>query len=240
MPPIPQFVTSTVTKMRFRSAVVSEVVLLSGHFRLIQLEGDELKEVAWIPGQKIQVHLGNLVCRTYTPIEWNPIEGRMHFVAFLHGNGSGSEWASSLGPGATCQFTGPRSSLNFTANKGHATFFGDETSIGAAFAHRRSSKDAERNLYFFEVSSLPESQEVVDRLELRGTKLITKVAGAQHLLEVEHLMIESSMIAPHLHWVFTGNAQSIQEVRKSLRNHRLVSSNASTKAYWAYGKKGLD
>lgn len=111
--PLPQFVTSTVTRMLFRSAVVSEVLPLSGHFRLIQLEGDELKEVAWTPGQKIQVHLGNLVCRTYTPIEWNSAEGRTQFVAFLHGNGPGSEWASSVRQGATCQFIGPRSSLDF-------------------------------------------------------------------------------------------------------------------------------
>ncbi len=170
MPSIPQLVTSTVTKMLFRSAVVTEVIPLSGHFQLLQLEGDELKEVAWVPGQKIQVHLGNLVCRTYTPIEWNPVQGQTRFAAFLHGNGPGSEWASSLRPGATCQFIGPRSSLDFTGNKGKAIFFGDETSIGAAVAHRRSSGDAEQNLYVFEVSSLPEAKEVVERLGLRRRK----------------------------------------------------------------------
>ncbi len=239
MPPIPQFVTSAVTKMLFRSAVVSEVVPLSGHFRLIQLEGDELKEVAWVPGQKIQVHLGDLLCRTYTPIEWNSIEGRTRIVTFLHGNGPGSEWASSLRPGALCQFIGPRSSLDFSANKGQTIFFGDETSIGAAVAHQRSSSYAEW-IYLLEVSSLPESLEVVQRLGLKDARLIAKVPGAQHLLEGGRLMMEASTVAPAPHWIFTGNAQSIQEVKKVLRNHRVTLGKASTKAYWACGKKGLD
>lgn len=237
--PLPQFVTSTVTRMLFRSAVVSEVLPLSGHFRLIQLEGDELKEVAWTPGQKIQVHLGNLVCRTYTPIEWNSAEGRTQFVAFLHGNGPGSEWASSVRQGATCQFIGPRSSLDFNAKKGQTIFFGDETSIGAAVAHKRNSKYAEW-MYLFEVSSIPESQAVVERLGLSNAKLIAKSPGARHLFEVERLMMEANMTAPALHWIFTGNAQSIQEVKKSLRNRRFTVDRGSTKAYWAYGKKGLD
>jgi len=223
MSPMPQFVTSAVTKMLFRSAVVSEVVPLSGHFRLIQLEGDELKEVAWVPGQKIQVHLGDLLCRTYTPIEWNSVEGWTRIVAFLHGNGPGSEWASSVRPGTLCQFIGPRSSLDFSANKGQTIFFGDETSIGAAVAHQRNSNYAEW-IYFLEVSSLPESLEVVERFGLKDAKLIAKVPGAQHLLEVERLMMEANTVAPASHWIFTGNAQSIQEVKKVLRNHRVTAT----------------
>ncbi len=240
MPTIPQFVASTVTRMLFHSAVVSEVVPLSGHFRLIQLEGEELKEVAWTPGQKIQVHLGNLACRTYTPIDWNSVKGAARFLAFLHGNGPASEWASSLRQGTTCQFIGPRSSLDFTANKGAAVFFGDETSIGAAVAHQSCSSEAERSMYFFEVNSIPESQEVIERLGLRNAKLIAKIPGVRHLFEVERLMIEANMMALASHWIFTGNAQSIQEVKKSLRNRWGTLGRSSTKAYWAYGKKGLD
>lgn len=239
MSPLPQFVTSAVTKMLFRSAVVSEVVPLSGHFRLIQLESEELKDIAWVAGQKIQIHLGDLMCRTYTPIEWNRVEGRTRFVAFLHGNGPGSEWASSVKPGKSCQFIGPRSSLDLTANKGQTIFFGDETSIGAAVAHQRNSSYTEWT-YLLEVSSLPESQEVIERLGLKDTKLIAKVPGARHLFEVERLMMEENMAAPTSHWIFTGNAQSIQEVKKVLRNRRIALATASTKAYWAYGKTGLD
>ena len=240
MPPIHQLVTSTVTRMLFRSAVVSKAIPLSGHFRLIEIEGDRLKDVPWTPGQKIQIHLGNLVCRTYTPIDWDPIQGRMRFVAFLHGYGPGSDWAASLATGEACQFLGPRSSLDFAQPKKETIFFGDETSIGAAVAHQRGSQDATQNTYVFEVSSLPEAQEVIRRLELQQAKLIVKAPGRKHLSEVEQEIAAAVRIAPRSQWIFTGNAQSIQSIRKSLRHRHRTSGQISTKAYWAYGKKGLD
>lgn len=240
MPPIPQLVTSTVTRMLFRSSIVSKAIPLSGHFRLIEIEGDRLKEVPWTPGQKVQIHLGNLVCRTYTPIEWDPVKGRMGFVAFLHGNGPGSDWAASLAEGEACQLLGPRSSLDFAQRKSETIFFGDETSIGAAVAHQRSRQDATQNKYVLEVSSLPESQEVVRRLKLQQAKLIVKKPRGEHLSEVEQEIATAARISPRSQWIFTGNAQSIQRIRDSLRNRGLVSGQLSTKAYWAYGKKGLD
>jgi hypothetical protein len=44
------------------------------------------------------------------------------------------------------------------------------------------------------------------------------------LLEVERLMMEANTVAPASHWIFTGNAQSIQEVKKVLRNHRVTAT----------------
>ena len=240
MPPVPQFVTNTVGRMFFSQAVVSEVVSLSGHFRLIEIEGEGLKKVTWIPGQKIQFHLGNLVNRTYTPVEWNPVKGTARFLAFLHGNGPGSEWASSLKQGSECQFIGPRSSLNLAERKGEAIFFGDETSIGAALAHHQGCREPSRNAYIFEVSSLAESNEVVHRLGLTQAKLIAKVPGGAHLAEVEKEIAAATQAAVDPWWIFTGNAQAIQTIRKTLRSRLISSSHLSTKAYWAYGKKGLD
>ncbi len=240
MPPMPQFVTNTLERMFFSPAVVSEVVPLSGHFRLIEIEGQALKNITWVPGQKIQFHLGNLVNRTYTPVEWNPIKGTARFLAFLHGNGPGSEWASSLKQGSACQFFGPRSSLNFADSKGESIFFGDETSIGAALAHNQSCKEPSRNAYVFEISSLAESNEVVHRLGLSQAKLIAKVPGETHLVDVEKEIAAATQAAVGPWWIFTGNAQSIQTIRKTLRARRISPSHLSTKAYWAYGKKGLD
>lgn len=240
MSPIQQLVTSTVTRMLFRSSVVSKAIPLSGHFRLIEIEGNRLKDVAWTPGQKVQIHLGNLVCRTYTPIEWDPTKGRMSFVAFLHGHGPGSDWAASLAEGEACQILGPRSSLDLAQPKRETIFFGDETSIGAAVAHQRRSQDATQNKYVFEVSSLPESQEVVRRLKLQQAKLIVKAQSGEHLSEVEQEIATAARMTPRSQWIFTGNAQSIQNIRRSLRNRPLASHQLSTKAYWAHGKKGLD
>ena len=145
MLPVPEFLTNTLEKIFFKSAMVSRTENLSGHFRLIELAGENLRGEILTPGQKVQFHLGSLVTRTYTPIAWNPIDGTAQFLMFLHGNGPGSEWAASLKNGDPCQFIGPRSSLNFAEIKGSSVFFGDETSIGAAQALHLNSNEQLRS-----------------------------------------------------------------------------------------------
>src|ERR1700761_1191539 len=145
----------------FRSVTVSSVTPLSGHFRLIEFAGESLKEDNWIPGQKVQFHLGKLKTRTYTPISWDPAEGTAQFVMFLHGNGPGSEWAESLKTDSPCSFMGPRSSLNFADVTERSIFFGDETSIGTAVPLHRSRDGKQQPRSVFEVSSLVESAEAL-------------------------------------------------------------------------------
>jgi hypothetical protein len=64
MPPMPQFVTGALERVFFSPAIVSEIVPLGDNFRFIEIVGQALKNVIWVPGQKIQFHLGNLVNRT--------------------------------------------------------------------------------------------------------------------------------------------------------------------------------
>ncbi len=68
-------------------------------------------------------------------------------------------------------------------------------------------------------------------------KLIVKVPGGAHLADVEQEIAAATQAAVGPWWIFTGNAQSIQTIKKTLRARRVSSSHLSTKAYWAYGKK---
>jgi len=165
MTSLTEFVSNAIEKLFFRSAIVAESKALAGHFREVTLTGEGLKSVSWIPGQKVQFHLGNLVARTYTPMAWDAAAGMARFLFFLHGNGPGAEWTARLKPGDACQLLGPRDSLGFTGIKTPALFFGDETSIAAAQA-LRSTQGNEETRFFLEVSSLVESEEVLRCLDL--------------------------------------------------------------------------
>ena len=224
----------------FRSVTVSSVTPLSGHFRLIEFAGESLKEDNWIPGQNVQFHLGKLKTRTYTPISWDPAEGTAQFVMFLHGNGPGSEWAESLQTDSPCSFMGPRSSLNFAEVTESSIFFGDETSIGAAVALHRSRDGKQQDRYVFEVSSLVESAEALQRFDLPNAKVVKKAQDLSHLTEVGQTLIDSAsgLVAPR--WIMTGKAQSIQALRRMFRNLQVALTRLDTKAYWAEGKAGLD
>ena len=94
-PPGP--VMRTLLRWLMRPARVAAVETLSPHFRLADLEGEALRNVAWTVGQKVQLSMGSgLSARTYTPMSWDADSGRTRMLTFAHGDGPGSRWASGL------------------------------------------------------------------------------------------------------------------------------------------------
>src|SRR5271154_3001383 len=154
MAAIARSVMQMVERAIFLSAIVCEAVDLSDHFRLIEVSGGSLKHRSWVPGQKVQFHLGNFITRTYTPTAWDAATGVTRFLLFRHGHGPGSSWAASLKKGDACHLFGPRDSLNFVELHGPVIFFGDETSVGAAEALRSLRAESPQHRYIFEVSSI--------------------------------------------------------------------------------------
>ncbi|MCP3369465.1 siderophore-interacting protein [Bradyrhizobium cajani] len=221
-----------------RPARVATVKTLSPHFRLVGLEGDALKDVAWTAGQKIQVAMGaGLSARTYTPMSWDAGGGRTRLLAFAHGEGPGSRWASALREGESCQFFGPRRSLELVGLEAPVILFGDETSFGLAAA-LRDSLQAGGALHMFETTDVAESQRVLDAVNLGAARLIPRSADDAHLAAVEAEMLR--LAANGAQFVLTGKASSIQRISRALKAAGVASSRMRTKAYWAPGKTGLD
>jgi NADPH-dependent ferric siderophore reductase len=137
----PGRVTRTLLRWLMRPARVAAVETLSPRFRLIELEGKALRNVAWTAGEKLQVAIGSgLSARTYTPISWDAGSGRTRILTFAHGEGPGSRWAGGLREGNTCQFFGPRRSLDLSSLESPVVLFGDETSFGLAAAFREARR----------------------------------------------------------------------------------------------------
>lgn len=218
-----------------RPAAVAAVESLSAGFRLIDLEGEALKGVAWILGQKIQVMLGGLLtARTYTPVSWDAALGRTRILAWSHGDGPGSAWASSLVEGDICQFFGPRRSIELEG-EGPLVVFGDETSFGLALALAETGGAAAAML--FEVSSIAEAGPVLERLGLAAS-LVERVADDSHLATIERDLRD--LAGEGATFVLTGRAAAIQRLNRALKAAGVGSSRLRAKAYWAPGKAGLD
>jgi NADPH-dependent ferric siderophore reductase len=219
-----------------RPARVAAVETLSAQFRLVDLEGEALLKVAWTPGQKVQVSMGSgLSARTYTPMSWDADSGRTRMITFAHGDSPGSRWARGLSEGDTCQFFGPRRSLDLSGLESPVVLFGDETSFGLAAAFRGSRHGVDA-IHVFEVSDVAESRRVLEAIGLHQAILIERSAGDAHLAAAELLRLAAS----GAHFVLTGKASSIQHVSRALKAVGVVSSRVKTKAYWAPGKIGLD
>lgn len=221
-----------------KDAVVNTVETWSERFRLIELQGEALRDVAWAAGQKIQIPLGGMrVARTYTPITWDAVRGSTRFLVWTHGSAPGSDWARTLAPGTACQVIGPRRSVDIASGSAPIVLFGDETAFGLAAALRLADPVRRLSL-LLEVSDAKECGPVIERLGLAPELLADRQADDTHLA-----VIEAGLAAHALTdavFVLAGRAPAIQRIRRTLRQLEIEASRLHVKAYWSPGKTGLD
>jgi NADPH-dependent ferric siderophore reductase len=255
MSTLSNFLSSTVEKLLFHQVTITHAETIGGHFRRVHLQGEVLKGVKWVPGQAVQFYLGNLTKRAYTPMVMDPDAGAAEFLFYMHGGGPGSAWAGSLKTGDGCKVMRPKDSLDFTNFEGHAVFFGDETSMAAAYALQSCRKADARHRYVLEVTSAAEAKCVAERLGLEDVTLYQRTGEGEHLEEVVRRLAQNAGRDSEgsddsdntdksrgrvSQWIFTGQAQSIQRVQKGLRGLGVEVRRNKVRAYWSPGRTGMD
>lgn len=234
----PNRLSRAVSRLWMKPATVTANDRLADRFHLITLEGDALAGVPWRPGQKVQIAMGSaFVTRTYTPLEWNASTGRLCILGYAHGDGPGSAWVRAVAPGDACDVFGPRASLDIDRLTGPIMIVGDETSIGLAYA--ASHHDRTRLVRScFEVEDIDSAQQVITSLDLQGAALVARRPDNAHIAAVETSL--SDGVAFQASFVLSGKAETIQRLRRSLKQMSIPATRLVTKAYWAPGKSGLD
>ena len=226
-----------VARMIAKQAKIIAVETLADGFVELALEASGFRDVAWTPGGKVQIAMGSVFeTRTYTPIDWDVARGHIRIVGFLHGAGPGSAWLRGAKPGDTCHVLGPRHSLDVRSVAGPIAFYGDETSIGLAYAVSR--QNASSCSYRFEASDPESLRQVTDTWGLRDVNVVARGVDDDHLgawtAEVPALAAAGAT------FILTGKAQTIQQLKAILKRAGVQSSRMVSKAYWAPGKLGLD
>jgi NADPH-dependent ferric siderophore reductase len=230
---------SAIFKLFTRSAQVLDIEDVGSAFRILTLGGDAMRDVAWTPGDKIQLQLGGWVQRTYTPMDWDSVAGRVRILVYLHAGGPGAQWARGVRVGDACVVFGPRKSLRLARAPEAVILFGDETSFGLAAA--LSNQEEAPALYgVFEVATLAGAAPIIKRLRLAGAHVSERREGEMHFGEIEAQMTALLQAHPAADIVLTGKASAIQQVSGVLRRHAIGAARRHTKAYWAAGKTGLD
>ena len=234
--------TTLLTRWFLRQATASKVEVLSEHFRLITLAGAKLKDVQWAPGQKIQIVVGGGGAnRTYTPLSWDAMSGETRILAFSHGEGPGSVWASTVRVGDGCQFSGPRRSLDLSGLGERTFLFGDETSFGLARAVGTSMGPSGAAALLFEASSVGASELVSRALGIqKNVTFVQRAEADAHLSEVEAQVLKIIDEWAPTSFVLSGKSSSIQRISRLLKSRGIVSSRLRAVVYWAPGRKGLD
>lgn len=190
-------------------------------------------------GRQVQLQLGGWTQRTYTPLDWDAVNGRTRILVHLQADGPGTSWARSVRKGDACVLFGPRKSVNLAQSGAPVIVFGDETSLGVATALSAHGQ-APAVQVLLEVSSLAETTPVIAQLGLVAPLMFERRDSDSHLREVEAGMSNALMQDATADIVLTGRASALQQMTRFLRQTGVGSGRRHTKAYWAAGKIGLD
>ena len=86
---IKKAILGTVGELFFSSASVVMAESLNTSFRFIKLQSESFKGINLMPGEKIQINVGDWNVRTYTPISIDAKTGLMQILVYLHGQSPG-------------------------------------------------------------------------------------------------------------------------------------------------------
>lgn len=202
---------------------------LSPHFQFLTIKGKKFKKADWIPGQKIQVRLGDELMRSYTPSSWDKENGVVQTLVYMHGKGPGALWARDAKPGAKATILGPRGSLVLDESLKEVFFFGDETTFGLAYAIRENFKHLSVKC-FFESTDTEESKAVLEKFNLKDSALYPLSQADIIASDIARGfdMKETSKI------VLSGKQQTIVAIRQKLYTLGITPEQIIVKVYWGW------
>ncbi|MGU3651932.1 siderophore-interacting protein [Mycolicibacterium sp. A43C] len=223
----------------FTSARVTEVTELTAEFRKVTLGCDQFARANWTPGDKLQLRprRGSLAMRTYTPINWSPDEGTTDLIVYRHGDGPAVRWFDNAVAGTDAEIFGPSKSLDLSDTATHTVFVGDETSIGLACVLRHLNPDV---VFVYEAREPAVLSNALAALGIdAGSRILSKSADRSELLGRLFEAAAIGRTGAAVDIVVTGDAATVNAVRRGLKAHPDLAARIRARAYWASGRTGL-
>lgn len=201
----------------------------SAHFQFITVKGKSLKNITWIPGQKIQIKVQGDEMRSYTPSSWNSVTGEVQTLIYMHGKGPGALWARDVTPNTKITLLGPRGSLSIDSEIRHVIFFGDETTFGLAHALKKYTENKTYD-FLFEANDIKESSFILEKFELKDSSLFKLDELDKIALEINKAFLQ----IPGAQIVLSGKQQSIVALREKLYAFGVPREAIMKKVYWGW------
>jgi len=233
-------IRALLAQLVFKEFSVEDVADVSAHFRRFKISGESLRENRSAPGDKVQIMIGDIGPRTFTPFAADANAGTFDILAYVHGDAPAAAWARTTQAGTRFRAFGPRGSLALNSLAGPVVMFGDETSFGAAKSLFDLRGGADGLSFVFESTDTDEAKAVLTELGMSEAAVVRREPGRTHLSELESQLRAALELRGDASLVLTGHAQMIQAVRARLKARPVKHRGQKVKAYWADGKKGLD
>jgi NADPH-dependent ferric siderophore reductase len=215
---------------------VTDVVGITPAIKKIRLSGD-LSKMKFMVGGASVIRVSETAYRNYTIAAWDLVEKHLDIIVHVHGNGPGSRYMDSLKYGKELYISTPRGRMIYDPDVKRQFFFGDETSLGLAYALQSCYKINVQTFHFcFELDKA--NQSVPQLLGLENCSIFLKDGSFSDESWIKSLPVLKIDEWANANFVLTGNARSVQAFRNTLKNHR-VSGKVFAQGYWLEGKKGM-
>jgi NADPH-dependent ferric siderophore reductase len=241
MPKIPKWAADAMESVlgnMFPKVSVHHISYLNPLLKKITFKGD-LSKIKFKTGQAIILRVDDTNYRNYTPSFWDSAEGQFEIIFHLHGNGPGSRYISGLNINDALTISQPRGFDLYKKDHNYHFFFGDETAIGFFKSLKnRIEENAQNYIGVLELDNNLLNSDIdfgcmLDKVSKSGNKAENAILYLENLSESVWQLWKNGM------FYLMGNARSIQNFRKTLKEKGVSSRNIITQPYWVEGKTGL-
>lgn len=228
-----KMISQLLVKILIRKSKIIEKHVIANRFVFLKIKMP--KKVTWIPGDKVQIIVGAKDLRSYTPYAFDLDKKTFSTLIYNHGNGPGALWAHSVATSARTEVFGPRRSFVDQNDEHMYLFFGDETSMGLAYALRLRLHHA-----YFEVNNEKLSTLALQYLTLSPISLFERKENQSHIHSIVEQM--ASLLLANKHQIYliilSGHKWRAEYLERALLEifHRLEIANARIikKHYWGH------
>lgn len=190
-------------------------------------------------GQAVIIRVDPTNYRNYTPSKWDSPTGTFQVIFHIHGNGPGSHFIDHLQIGDQVTVGLPRGFEMYRKQNPYHFLFGDETCI-SVFQSLKNEINLDENNYIgiLEVDNV--TLKIPEKTGLMlDTVLKTKNKAESAIENLNKMDPKIWNLWKDGQFYLMGNAKSIQNFRKALKEKGVGSKNIYTQPFWADGKIGL-
>lgn len=232
---IPKWVSNLFGNAMLPNVKVIETSYISPQIKRIRFEGD-ISKWSFEIGYACVVRVSETEFRNYTVASHNKEKGIFDIVFHIHGNGVGSRYISALQTNDELFISAPRGKNLYDKNIRQQFFFGDETSLGVAFALLPLLKMNNHQFqFYFELDEVNKNMPKLFCLE--NYKVYLKDNSFRNEKWINNLPLFETSEWNLANFLLVGNVKSVQAFRNVLKHQ--TQGRIYSQGYWLEDKKGL-
>lgn len=232
---LPKWVSNLFGSTMRPNVKVLKTSYLNPQIKKIRFQGD-ISKWSFQIGYASVIRVSETEFRNYTVAYHDTKNGIFDIVFHIHGNGVGSKYIETLQINDELFISPPRGKKLYAQKVKQQFFFGDETSLGVAFAFSPLLKKNNHQFqFYFELDEA--NKNVPELLELENFTVFAKNNSFRNEKWINDLPLFKTDEWNTANFALLGNVKSVQTFRKVLKDK--TQGNIYSQGYWLEGKKGL-